>query len=492
MKTDRQLFADQILNNLQLKKASYADVRLEELTSKNIATKDGIIEAYSLSSSLGFGVRVLVNGSWGFAASFLEDDFSLNSKSKKLIEKICKKAYDLAYASSLFNKTKTKLYPLKPIKDTYISEAVIDPFTVKDDKIISLLLQADKNLRVNKKIKISQAFFGTHKLEKTFASTQGALINQTIVFTGAGTEATAVDKGEVQNRSYPNSFRGQFRTQGWEMVEKLDLLNHAPLVGEEACKLIEAENCPEGEFDLIIDGNQLALQVHESIGHAVEFDRILGLEASFAGTSFLDLKDLNTLKYGSDKVNITADATLKGGLGSFAYDDEGVPAKRQEIITNGLLKGFLTSRQTAAEHNLEPTGAMRAESWQNIPLIRMTNINLEPGNWNLNDLIKDTKKGLFLSTNRSWSIDDKRVNFQFGTEMAREIKNGKLGKYYKNPVYSGTTVNFWQSCDAVCNASHWQIWGTPNCGKGEPVQTMHVGHGTAPARFLKVKVFAGK
>jgi len=468
----KEKFINQVLNNLKIKNVDYADVRCQQNDSKSIATKDGIIEAYSLGSSFGFGVRVLVNGSWGFASSFLDQDFNLNKKCKKTIESVCKKAYELAY--------------------TWQNKIKIDPFKVKDDEIINLLLKADKNLRINKKIKISQAFFGARKIKKTFGSTEGSLINQTIIFTGAGVEATAISKNEVQNRTYPNSFRGQFETRGYELVEKLNLVKKAPQVSEEACRLIQAPNCPEGEFDIIIDSNQLALQVHESIGHAVEFDRILGLEASYAGTSFLKLKDLGKLAYGSKKVNVTADATLKGGLGSFAYDDEGVKAQRTDIIKKGKLTGFLTSRQTAQEHGLEPTGAMRAESWQHIPLVRMTNINLEPGTWNLEDLIKDTKNGLFLSTNRSWSIDDKRINFQFGTEMAREIKNGKLGKFYKNPVYTGITAKFWQSCDAVCNKNHWQIWGTPNCGKGEPPQTIHVGHGTSPARFRKVKVFAGK
>ncbi|MFC1727681.1 TldD/PmbA family protein, partial [Patescibacteria group bacterium] len=287
-------------------------------------------------------------------------------------------------------------------------------------------------------------------------------------------------------------FRGQFATQGWEAIEEMDLLRNAPRIGKEAVDLLAAQNCPEGEFDIIIDSNQLALQVHESCGHPVELDRALGFEAGYAGTSFLTPDKLNQYQYGSKQVNIVADATVPGGLGTYGWDDEGVVAKKIDLIKRGKFVGYLTSRETADEFGLPVTGAMRAQSWSHLPLIRMTNINLLPGKWALKDLIKDTKKGLFLSTNRSWSIDDKRLNFQFGTELAQEVKNGKLGKYYKNPVYSDLTPRFWNSCDAVCNRKSWKVYGTPNCGKGEPGQVMFVGHGTSPARFRKVKIFPGR
>ncbi|MFC1711493.1 TldD/PmbA family protein [Patescibacteria group bacterium] len=485
-------FILEVLDQLQLKKLDLADVRLIKTKDKSIATKDNVVEAYNLNFSMGFGIRVCINGSWGFSAAALQNDLTLNKKNKSLITKTIKQAIDLSQTASIFNQDSLKLKTLKPIKTSYKTGYKIDPFSISDNKIIDLLLKADKALKIKNKIKISQAFFSAHVEKKIFANLNGSFIDQEIMFTGAGIEATAVAGNEVQNRTYPNSFRGQFETKGYEAVEKLELLKHAPRVSEQAIKLISAPNCPSGEFDLIIDGNQLALQVHESIGHAVEFDRILGLEASFAGTSFVKPSDINNLTYASPVVNVTADATIKGALGSFGFDDEGMPAKRQEIIKKGKLVGVLTNKKTAKQYNLPVTGAMRAQSWNHIPLIRMTNINLEPGNWELKDLIADTKKGLFLTTNRSWSIDDKRDNFQFGTELAIEIKNGRLGKIYKNPIYADNTLKFWQSCDAICNKKYWQVWGTPNCGKGEPTQTMHVGHGTAPTRFRNVKVFPGK
>ena len=239
---------------------------------------------------------------------------------------------------------------------------------------------------------------------------------------------------------------------------------------------------------MILDSSQLALQIHESVGHPIELDRILGTEASYAGTSFLKSEMVGHFRYGSDKVNITADATFPGGLGTFGYDDEGIKAQRSPILSQGVLVGLLTSRETAYHLHQESNGTMRADGWNRIPLIRMTNINLEPGEWTLEQMIADTDEGLFLTTNRSWSIDDKRINFQFGTEIGWEIRNGKLGAMVKNPTYTGMTPHFWNSCDAVGNKDHWQMWGTPNCGKGEPGQVAHVGHGAAPARFRNVQV----
>jgi TldD protein len=232
----------------------------------------------------------------------------------------------------------------------------------------------------------------------------------------------------------------------------------------------------------------LALQVHESCGHPIELDRVFGTEASYAGTSFLTTEKMGNFRYGSEIVNITADATVPGGLGTFGYDDEGVPAQRTPIVRDGIFVGYLTSRETAAVLGQQSNGAMRADGWNRIPLIRMTNVNLEPGEWDLDDLIADTDDGIYMEMNKSWSIDDKRLNFQFGTEIAYQIKKGKLGQMYKNATYTGITPQFWAGCDAICSDKHWNVWGTPNCGKGQPSQTAHVGHGTAPARFRNVRV----
>ncbi|MFN2417374.1 MAG: TldD/PmbA family protein, partial [Candidatus Limnocylindria bacterium] len=318
-------------------------------------------------------------------------------------------------------------------------------------------------------------------------------IEQEIVESGGGLEATAVNETEMQQRSYPNSFGGQVVTGGFEAVRLLDLSEHAQETAELAVALLDAPQCPSGEMDLIIDSTQVALQIHESCGHPTELDRVFGTEASFAGTSFLTTDKLGSLRYGSDLVSIDADATAPGGLGTFGYDDEGVPAQNVPLIENGLLVGYLTSRETAPIIGRQSMGSSRAWNWSHIPLIRMTNINLRPGQaGSLEDLISDTRDGIFMSVNKSWSIDDRRLNFQFGDQAGWVIKNGKRTKLVKNPTYTGITPQFWGSCDAICSAGEWTLWGLPNCGKGEPMQVGHVGHGAAPARFRGVKVGVGR
>ncbi len=268
-------------------------------------------------------------------------------------------------------------------------------------------------------------------------------------------------------------------------------MKHAPRVGEEAAALHSAAQCPEKTGTLILGGSQLGLQIHESVGHPIELDRVLGQEANFAGTSFLTLDQLNKLRYGSDIVNVVADARLEHGpgLGTFAYDDEGVPAQCTDIIKDGQFRGYLSNRETAHLIGLNrSSGTMRTESWNRLPIIRMTNISLKPGVWDFDALIADTDDAILMETNRSWSIDDRRYQFQFSTEMGWEIKGGKKTRMLKNPSYSGITTEFWNSCDAICSRDHWTLWGTPNCGKGQPMQTMGTGHGAAPARFRNVRI----
>jgi TldD protein len=310
--------------------------------------------------------------------------------------------------------------------------------------------------------------------------------------------ATAVDSeaGEVQKRSYPNSFGRDQRAEGWEAILAMDLPGNAERIGNEAVALLSAKPCPSGVTTVILGPTQMALQIHESCGHPIELDRVFGSEASYAGTSFLTPEKLNALRYGSELVNITADATTPGGLGTFGWDDEGVPAQRVPIVRDGIFCGYLTSRETAQqlreivgdEAPESSGGAMRADGWGRVPLVRMTNVNLEPGDWEFDDLVADTDDGIYMEVNKSWSIDDKRLNFQFGTEIAYEIKGGQLGAMLKNATYTGITPQFWASCDAICNENHWRAWGTANCGKGQPGQTAHTGHGTAAARFRNVRV----
>jgi len=469
---------------LRKKGVDYADIRQVKRISENIRVKNREMEGVSKSEDLGFGIRVLYRGAWGFASS--------NNPSKGEYKRMAGLALDIARASGLTQREPVRLAENEVYKDKFISLCQIDPFKVSLDEKLNLLISACDLMLKNPGIRVADTSLNFFRSEQIFANTEGSLIEQIITESGGGAVATAARNGETQWRSYPNSHSGDYATRGYEFIQEMRLLDQMERISREAVALLSAPECPNQETTIIVSGNQMALQVHESCGHPIELDRVLGTEISLAGGSFMTLDKLGKLQYGSPQVNIYADATTPGGLGSFGYDDEGVKAQRTDIIKQGRFVGYLTSRETATLFKQPSNGTMRADGWNRIPLIRMTNINLEPGEVSLEELIADTRQGLFLDTNKSWSIDDKRLNFQFAVEAAWEIRDGKLGQMYKNPIYTGITPEFWNTCDAVCNKNHWHVWGVPNCGKGEPMQTMHVGHGVAPARFSKVKVGGAK
>jgi len=483
-------FTDRALNLAQVQGASYADIRLVRRRTQNITVKNGVVEGLAENESQGFGLRVIVDGAWGFASSALVTPAE--------IDRVAVLAVQIARASALFKTHDVDLGPPVAHVGSYRTPVEIDPGDVSLETKLDLLLAADQGLRSAPGVTVASSNLVFWREEKTFANSEGAFLEQEIIESGCGIEALAVnrDTGEVQKRSYPNAFARDQRQEGWEAVLRMDLPGNAARVGEEAVALLSADPCPSGVTTLILGPTQLALQVHESCGHPIELDRVFGTEASYAGTSFLTPEKYGVFRYGSDIVNLTADATIPGGLGTFGWDDEGVPAQRVPIVRNGIFCGYLTSRETAQQlreivgDDAPQTsgGAMRADGWNRIPLIRMTNVSLEPGEWEFDDLVAATDEGIYMEMNRSWSIDDKRLNFQFGTEIAYEIKNGKMGRMLKNATYTGITPQFWASCDAICNENHWQVWGTPNCGKGQPAQTAHTGHGTAPARFRNVQV----
>ena len=460
--------------------AHYADVRVLRTQAESVTVRLHNVEALTHDESIGFGVRVLVDGCWGFASGHL--------LTMEEADRVAAEAVRIARASALVRGTPADLGAPVAIVDSYTTPVQQDPFAVSLDDKIALLLRSTEAMSKVAHIVMAEANSYCQRDEKLFVSTEGSEIQQMLIETGCGIEATAVDEGEVQRRSYPNSVGRHQGTEGWEFVERWDLPGNAARVAEEAAELLTAKPCPAGNTTIILDGSQVALQIHESCGHAIELDRVLGTEAAFAGTSFLTVDKLGNFQYGSPAVNITADATIAGGLGTFGYDDEGIPAHSTPVVREGNFVGYLTSRETATTLGQTSNGAMRASGWNRIPLIRMTNVNLDPGDWSLDDLIADTDDGIYMETNRSWSIDDRRLNFQFGTEVGREIKNGKLGDLVKNATYTGITPQFWGSCDAVCNRDHWLVWGTPNCGKGQPEQVAHTGHGSAPARFRNVQV----
>jgi TldD protein len=465
--------------------AAHAEARIVESRLRALTTKNGRVGHASESESLGIGVRVIADGAWGFAASA--------DLSRAAIEKTAARAVAIAKASATVKRQNVQLAPEPAAAADWTTPYKIDPFTTSVEQNLTLLLKVDSEMRVVPGVTLAETGMNFAREESWFLSTEGVDIHQTKYATGAGYTAYAFAGSEIQKRSYPNSFGGQWQNRGYELIEEMKLVENARRIGEEAVALHKADQCPEGEFTMILDGSQLGLQIHESIGHPIELDRVLGMEANFAGTSFLTLDKLRHLRYGSDLVNVVADARQEHGpgLGTFAYDDEGVAAQSTPIITCGEFTGYLSSRETA--HTIGATrsgGTLRAEGWNRLPIIRMTNISILPGGkpLTLEQLIADTDHGIFMETNKSWSIDDKRYNFQFGCEIGWEIRSGKRVRMVKNPSYSGITTEFWNSMDAICSRDEWTLWGTPNCGKGQPQQVVGTGHGASPARFRKIKV----
>jgi len=462
---------------------SYADVRVMEIHDRQVSTKNGKAAHVSSSVSMGLGIRALAHGCWGFAAT---DDLTHSG-----IEAAAALALEIARAGALASKQDVVLAPEEKYEAEWVSSIRIDPFTIPVDRNVALLLEVDRELRRNPGVTLAEGSMSFERRRQVFASSLGSLIDQTRYLSGVGYSALAYKDGEIQRRSYPNSFGGQHQLKGYELIEEWDLVENAARVADEAVALHAAAQCPEGEFDLILDSSQLGLQIHESIGHPIELDRVLGSEANYAGMSFLTLDQLNRLRYGSQIVNVVCDARPEHGpgLGTFAFDDEGVPAQSTDIIRNGLFTGYMTSRETAAAvGESRSNGTMRADGWSRLPLIRMTNVSLRPGEQSLDEVFAGTDHAIYMETNRSWSIDDKRYNFQFGCEIGWEIRNGKRIRMLKNPSYSGITTEFWNACAAIAGPAHWMLWGTPNCGKGQPEQVMGTGHGASPARFHRIKV----
>jgi TldD protein len=456
--------------------ARYADARVMHRRSESMTARDGDIEELTQDESAGIGVRALVGSSWGFYAVPDLSDGAARAAGHR--------AARIAAASARVPGPQIDLVPTGAGAGSWASPCVTDPLSVPLSDKGDLLVRATATAH-DAGADLAEGIYQIWDTTKWFVSSEGHRIDQHIRECGGGITATALGDAETQRRSYP-SHRGQYGTRGWELVESLDLDAHAGRIAEEARQLLTAPMCPSGETTLILGGEQLALQIHESVGHAIELDRILGWEAAFAGTSWLDLDRLGTLRYGSELMTITIDPTIPGALGSFGFDDEGTPAAKRDAVRNGRWVGVLAGRDSAAVAGLDYAGSVRADGWARLPMVRMTNVGLEPGPHTLDEIIAATDDGVFMDINRSWSIDDRRLNFQFGCEIGYEVKNGRLGRMLRNPTYTGIGPTFWQSMDML--SADTVAWGTPNCGKGQPGQIGHTGHPAAPARFTNVRV----
>jgi TldD protein len=466
-------------------RVTYADVRVVHARHEGVVVENEAPVQVVDAESIGLGLRVLIDGQWGFAATSQLEPAS--------IERAVARAVDQA---SVASGPASQLAPAKVIRDRWEGPCQRDPFAVPMSERVDLLLRASAAMRrAGPRLISAQASIDLFRTDKVFANSEGSLIEQRITETGGGLLATAADGTDVQRRSYPQSVprairgqRGDFATAGWEQIERIRLGEEAERVGSEAVALLSAPECPSGSTTLIIGPAQMALVIHETFGHPAELDRVLGGEASLSGGSYMRPDGRGTLRVGSRLVNVTADATLPGGLGSFAYDDEGVPGQRTPVVRDGIFTGFLSSRTAAAELGEASSGAARADGWQRIPLVRMTNLSLEPGETPLDEMIATTRDGIMVDMNRSLSIDDQRRSFRFGSEIGWEIRDGRVGRMLKNCTFRGDSIGLWRSCDAVGDADGWRLWGLPSCNKGEPLQVAHLGHGTVHARFRDVAV----
>jgi TldD protein len=479
------------LLELALESAQPSGIRAAEVRivaparAEALAIRNGRPSSLTYEEASGIGVRVRTDRAWGFATCGALDRASVRGTARAAVR--------LARAASRSARGPLTLTEETPArKGRYRSAVKVDPFRVPREEKLALLAEAERALHAGPEIKAGEASYQAWSEEKWFASSEGGGYRSEITHVGAGVSAVAIAGGEVQRRSAPASFGGDYRQAGFEFVRGLQLPELAPEVGREAIALLSAPTPPAGTTTLVLGNAQLALQVHESVGHATELDRILGMEAGYAGTSWVEPPMIGTLRYGSPLMNVVADATEPGGLGTFGFDDEGMPARRSPIVSEGRLVGALTSRETAARLGWANSGATtRAESFYRMPLIRMTNVDLLAGDRSFEELLEGVHEGLFMDINRSWSIDDKRLNFQFGTEFGRRIVDGELGELVRNPIYAGMTPAFWGSLDALGDASTWHLWGIPNCGKGQPGQVAHVGHGAPAGRFRNVSVRGG-
>ncbi|HLY84767.1 MAG TPA: TldD/PmbA family protein, partial [Acidimicrobiales bacterium] len=451
--------------------ARYADARVMLMRTETMSARNGVVEDLRQNETAGVGVRALIGSSWGFFATP-----ALNARDAR---RAGEQAAAIARASMSLGGPPLELAgtgDLAPAQAHWSSTYVEHPL---DDVSLSdkgtLLVEVTEAIN-QAGAPLAESSYAIWDTEKWLVSSEGHRISQHLVECGAAMSATAIGDSESQRRSYPG-IRGQYGTSGWELVRRLDLPGNATRIAEEAQALLLAPQCPAGTTDLILGSEQLALQIHESVGHAVELDRILGWEAAYAGTSWLDIKQRGQLVFGSSLMNITADATLPGALGSFGYDDEGTPAQCVDIVREGRWVGVLSGRDSAPLAGLATSGGMvRADGYNRLPMVRMTNIGLLPGESSLEAMIEATDDGILMDTNRSWSIDDKRLNFQFGCEIGWEIKGGRRARMVRNPTYTGISPTFWGGMDMIGNQSEYAFWGTPNCGKGQPGQFGHTGH----------------
>lgn len=467
------------LKNLSVK-SDYISLRMVKKRSVSLLVRNEKFEGLTSGEDNGIMVEILKDGQFGYAAT---SDLSLEG-----LNNACQTALKLATKAGQYNLKKFTLQERPPVQGEYISpfEKGFDEFDSKEAS--DLLISLSNIMKINDKVINRETYFSLNEIETTFVSTNGAEAYQKLLRSLVGISAVAASEKGVQRRTWG------FNENNQSGIEKLNhqlLSAQAKQVAEEALELLSAEDCPTGTMDLILNPDQMYLQIHESIGHPLELDRILGDERNYAGWSFVKPKDFGTLQYGSKLLNITFDPTVVSQNASYLFDDIGAEAKRDYLIKDGLLIKGLGSLESQKRLGVGGVSSQRATSWNRPPIDRMANVNLEPGNATLEEMISSVENGVLMMSNRSWSIDDYRNKFQFGCEYGKLIKNGKIVKTVKNPNYRGITQEFWKNLKMVGNRADWEIGGLSNCGKGEPNQIMFVGHASPHCLFSNIEVFGG-
>lgn len=376
-------------------------------------------------------------------------------------------------------------------RGTYKSPSKLSFDKMSLGEFSDFLIQATRHLKVSDQIVSAQADAILNETQIQYINSSGANIDQKFLLTNHNFQVVAVEGGHTQRRSLNGQVARSYQS-GIEIFDKENLFQLCEQTGREALELLKAENCPTGTFDLILAPDQMLLQIHESIGHPLELDRILGDERNYAGWSFIKPTDFGSLQYGSSLMNVTFDPTVSGQYASYTFDESGMPAQREYLIQEGKLLRGLGGLESQSRSNLSGVANFRSANWNRAPIDRMANLNLEPGTTPLKDMISQIEKGVLMKSNISWSIDDNRNKFQFGCEYAQMVENGKITKTLKNPNYRGVTVPFWNKLKAVGTKEEFEIFGSPYCGKGEPSQMIRVGHASPPCLFSDIEIFGGE
>jgi predicted Zn-dependent protease len=462
--------------------ADWIGIRAVKETSRTHFVRDGLPQSNGKSLTKGAMIEVMVNGSIGYAAT--------NSLTLSSLQNAAEIAYKQAVAASKF-----WIYPFSEntrpkVVGEYNSPCFKPLHAISVGEINDLLIRICQRLKISDKIVQTIANIDTSEKETWFVSSNGSEVYQKIISLGNHFGVIAQDGNVVQQRSnngmHANCYQG-----GWELLKQDNLWHRVQQIAEQGLELLTSEECPNICTHLVLAPDQMMLQIHESVGHPLEIDRILGDERNYAGGSFVKPEDFGKLEYGSPLMNITFDPTVEGELANYGFDDIGAKATREYIIKDGILQRGLGSLESQYRSGLPGVACARATSWNRPPIDRMANLNLEPGNANFTEMIADIEHGVYMESNRSWSIDDRRYKFQFGCEYGKLIENGKLTKTLRNNNYRATTPEFWHSLIKVGNDTNWQIYGTPFCGKGEPNQAIWVGHGSPVCVFANVEVFGG-